>query len=77
MQSDAARIAADLKKASLRAELEREKMESHEMLKGMEIGAEATLENRKMDIEENDAEAENFLKGIKIGNEITKESMED
>ena len=77
MQSDAARIAADLKKASLRAELEREKIESHEMLKGMEIGAEATLENRKMDIEENDAEAENFLKGIKIGNEITKESMED
>ena len=77
MQSDAARIAADLKKASLRAELEREKIESHEMLKGMEIGAEATLGNRKMDIEENDAEAENFLKGIKIGNEITKESMED
>jgi hypothetical protein len=77
MQSDAARIAADLKKAALRAELEREKMESHEMLKGMEIGAEATLENRKMDIEEGDVEAEKFLKGIKIGNEITKESMED
>ena len=77
MQSDAARIAADLKKASLRAELEREKIESHEMLKGMEIGAEATLENRKMDIEENDVEAEKFLKGIKIGNEITRESKED
>lgn len=77
MQSDAARIAADLKKASLRAELEREKIESHEMLKGMEIGAEATLENRKMDIEEGDIEADKFLKGIKIGNEITKESMED
>ena len=77
MQSDAARIAADLKKAALRAELEREKMESHEMLKGMEIGAEATLENRKMDIEEGDIETEKFLKGIKIGNEITKESMED
>jgi hypothetical protein len=77
MQSDAARIAADLKKAALRAELEREKMESHEMLKGMEIGAEATLENRKMDIEEGDIETEKFLKGIKIGNEITKESKED
>jgi len=77
MQSDAARIAADLKKASLRAELEREKIESHEMLKGMEIGAEATLENRKMDIEEGDVEAEKFLKGIKIGNEITRESKED
>ena len=77
MQSDAARIAADLKKASLRAEIEREKMESHEMLKGMEIGAEATLENRKMDIEEGDLEAEKLLKGIKIGNEITKESRED
>jgi hypothetical protein len=77
MQSDAARIAADLKKASLRAELEREKIESHEMLKGMEIGAEATLENRKMDIEEGDLEAEKLLKGIKIGNEITRESRED
>jgi len=77
MQSDAARIAADLKKASLRADLEREKIESHEMLKGMEIGAEATLENRKMDIEEGDVEAEKFLKGIKIGNEITRESKED
>tara|TARA_R110000824_G_scaffold104728_3_gene248403 strand:+ start:1135 stop:3612 length:2478 start_codon:yes stop_codon:yes gene_type:complete len=77
MQSDAARIAADLKKASLRAEIEREKMESHEMLKGMEIGAEATLENRKMDIEEGDLEAEKLLKGIKIGNEITRESRED
>lgn len=77
MQSDAARIAADLKKASLRAEIDREKMESHEMLKGMEIGAEATLENRKMDIEEGDLEAEKLLKGIKIGNEITRESRED
>ena len=64
-------------KASLRAEIEREKMESHEMLKGMEIGAEATLENRKMDIEEGDLEAEKLLKGIKIGNEITRESRED
>ena len=77
MQTDAARIAADLKKASLRAEVDRERIDSNEMLKGMEVGAEATLENRKMDIEESDAEADKILKGIKIGNEITKESRED
>ena len=77
MQTDAARIAADLKKASLRAEIEREKIESTEMLKGMEIGADAVLENRKLDMEESESEAGNFLKGIKIGNEITRESKED
>tara|TARA_R110001632_G_scaffold153606_3_gene271602 strand:- start:216 stop:2693 length:2478 start_codon:yes stop_codon:yes gene_type:complete len=77
MQTDAARIAADLKKASLRAEVDRERIDSNEMLKGMEIGAEATLENRKMDIEESDAEGDKILKGIKIGNEITRESRED
>ena len=77
MQTDAARIAADLKKASLRAEVDRERIDSNEMLKGMEVGADATLENRKMDIEEIDAEADKLLKGIKIGNEITRESRED
>jgi hypothetical protein len=46
MQSDAARIAADLKKAALRADVEREKMESAEMLKGMEIGAETVAFRR-------------------------------
>ena len=77
MQSDAARIAADLKKAALRADVEREKMESAEMLKGMEIGADTVIENRKIDVQEDEMEAEKLLEGIKLGSQITKESRED
>tara|TARA_Y100000814_G_scaffold222326_1_gene166455 strand:- start:185 stop:1012 length:828 start_codon:yes stop_codon:yes gene_type:complete len=77
MQSDAARIAADLKKAALRADVEREKMESAEMLKGMEIGADTVIENRKIDVQEDEIEAEKLLEGIKLGSQITKESRED
>ena len=77
MQSDAARIAADLKKAALRADVEREKIESAEMLKGMEIGADSILENRKIDIQEDEIETEKLLEGIKLGNQIVKESRED
>jgi len=77
MQSDAARIAADLKKAALRADVEREKMESAEMLKGMEIGAETVIENRKIDVQEDEIEAEKLLEGIKLGNQIVRESTED
>ena len=51
MQTDAARIAADLKKAALRADVEREKIESSEFMKGIEIGADVTIEGRKIDAE--------------------------
>ena len=77
MQSDAARIAADLKKAALRADIEREKIDSSELLKGMEIGADTVIENRKIDIHEEEIEADNLLKGIKAGSEITKKSREE
>ena len=77
MQSDAAKIAADLKKASLRAEIDREKIESAELMKGMEIGADTVIENRKIDSEDSKTEAEELMKGIKLGYEITKEVSED
>jgi len=72
MQTDAARIAADLKKAALKAEVEREKIESSELMKGIEIGSDVALESKKIEIEERQAEEENLLKGIKLGNEIVK-----
>ncbi len=72
MQTDAARIAADLKKAALKAEIEREKIESSELMKGIEIGSDVALESRKIEIEEKQSEEENLLKGIKLGNEIVK-----
>ena len=77
MQSDAAKIAADLKKASLRAEIDREKIESAQLIKGMEIGADTVIENRKIDSEDSKTEAEELMKGIKLGYEITKEISED
>jgi len=72
MQTDAARIAADLKKAALKAEIEREKIESSELMKGIEIGSDVALESKKIEIEEKQSEEENLLKGIKLGNEIVK-----
>jgi hypothetical protein len=52
-------------------------MESAEMLKGMEIGAETVIENRKIDVQEDEIEAEKLLEGIKLGNQIVRESTED
>jgi hypothetical protein len=72
MQTDAARIAADLKKAALKAEVEREKIESSELMKGIEIGSDVALESKRIEIEEKQTEEENLLKGIKLGNEIVK-----
>ena len=47
------------------------------MLKGMEIGADSILENRKIDIQEDEIETEKLLEGIKLGNQIVKKSRED
>jgi len=77
MQTDAARIAADLKKAALRADIEREKIESSEFMKGVEIGADVTIEGRKLDAEKEQSETESFLDAVRIGNELAKGNKED
>lgn len=74
IKTDAARIAADLKKAGLRADLEREKIASSEFMKGVEIGAEATIEDRKITVDEEKNEAKQMLEGIRVGYETTKDS---
>ena len=71
-KTDAARIAADLKKAALRADVERERIASSELVKGIEIGAETAIEDRKLTIDSDKNEARDILDGVKLGYEMTK-----
>ena len=77
MQTDAARIAADLKKAALRAEIDRERISSSEMIKGIEIGVDSSMDIRKLDMEKKRNEAKELLDGLRIGYEVAKGNKED
>ena len=72
MQTDAARIAADLKKAALRADIDREKISSAEFIKGLEVGADASMDMKKMEIDKKKNEARELLDGVRLGYEMTK-----
>jgi len=77
MQTDAARIAADLKKAALRAEVDRERISSAEMIKGIEIGTDTAIDLQKLEIEKKRNEAKELLDGVRIGYEVSKGSKGD
>jgi hypothetical protein len=77
MQTDAARIAADLKKAALRAEVDRERISSAELIKGIEIGVDSSIDIQKLEIEKKKNEAKELLDGVRIGYEVAKENKED
>jgi len=77
MQTDAARIAADLKKAALRAEVDRERISSAELIKGIEIGVDSSIDVQKLALEKKKNEAKELLDGVRIGYEVAKESKED
>ena len=77
MQTDAARIAADLKKAALRAEVDRERISSAELIKGIEIGVDSSIDIQKLEIEKKRNEAKELLDGVRIGYEVAKENKED
>jgi len=72
IKSDAARIAADLKKAEERLELERDKITSHEMLTGLQVGKDVGLANVEHSRKEKSQVAKDLLDGIKTGMDVVE-----
>jgi len=72
IKSDAARIAADLKKAEERLELERDKSTSHEMLTGLQVGKDVGLANVEHSRKEKSQVAKDLLDGIKTGMDVVE-----
>ena len=65
--TDAARIAADLKKAELRDDTERSRIKSKEFLTGFERGSDSELQAEKIEKDADDRTSREVIEGAKIG----------
>ena len=72
MKVDASRIAADLKKAKDRLEVEKDRITSNEMLTGMQAGKDAVIENLKLDNKKRAESAKELVEGLKVGLDVAE-----
>ena len=73
IKTDAARIAADLKKAEERLEIEKRKIASNEMLAGLDAGKDVALATKDDENRKKDRIAREAAEGLKMGMEMAKE----
>lgn len=76
IKSDAARIAADMKKAEDKLDIERERIASDQMLAGLDFGRDIVLADKSDDNKKKDRAAREAAEGLKIGLEVAKEAKE-
>jgi hypothetical protein len=71
-KTDAARIAADLKKAEIRDDTERARIKSKEFLTGFESAVEEDLEASRLEQENKDRTSKEVIEGVKIGSKANQ-----
>ena len=77
MKTDAARIAADLKKAEERVEVDLKKIRSKEMLTGLEVGKDISIASKEDSQKSKERMSKDAVEGFKIGKEIGKDMREE
>jgi len=77
MKTDAARIAADLKKAEERAEIDLKKIKSKEMLTGLEVGKDIAIATKEDSRKKADQMSREAVEGFRIGKEIAEDMREE
>ena len=74
---EAARIAADLKKAQMRQEMDEKRLSSEEFRKGIDVGIEAMEIETRASNEEQNRVAKGVIEGAKIAADVAKESRNE
>ena len=72
LKTDAARIAADMEKAQMRADIDRERIASSEMISGVEVGRDFALAEDENTNKAKDRDSKDMIEGLKIGEKIAE-----
>tara|TARA_R110000765_G_scaffold81269_1_gene158974 strand:+ start:3923 stop:6421 length:2499 start_codon:yes stop_codon:yes gene_type:complete len=76
VKTDAAKIAADLKKAEDRNEIEKEKISSQEFLTGLKVGSDVGLAHAEMSDKNDERTAKELLEGVNTGLKMAEKIKE-
>ena len=76
VKTDAAKIAADLKKAEDRNEIEKEKISSQEFLTGLKVGSDVGLAHAEMSDKNDERTAKELLGGVNTGLKMAEKIKE-
>jgi hypothetical protein len=77
MKTDAAKIAADLKKAEDRVEIDMKKIKSKEMLTGLEVGKDIAIASKEDSRKKKDRMSRDAVEGFRLGKEIAEDMREE
>ena len=72
VKTDAARIAADLEKARIRSETDEKRLDSQELIAGVQVGRDFALAGMKDEKDELDRDSRDMLEGLKLGQKIAE-----
>jgi hypothetical protein len=76
VKTDAAKIAADLKKAEDRNEIEKERISSQEFLTGLKVGSDVGLAHAEMSEKNDERTAKELLEGVNTGIKMAEKIKE-
>jgi len=76
VKTDAAKIAADLKKAEDRNEIEKERISSQEFLTGLKVGSDVGLAHAEMSDKNDERTAKELLEGVNTGMKMAEKIKE-
>ena len=76
VKTDAAKIAADLKKAEDRNEIEKERISSQEFLTGLKVGSDVGLAHAEMSDKNDERTAKELLEGVNTGIKMAEKIKE-